>query len=382
MKSTVYVHIGTPKTGTTAIQLFLKKNMKDLEKKGVKYPYFEQKFKGVRLQRNGHFLSDNVKNREYIENCFNTVYEAGENFQKIILTDEELFNFGGYSKEFWSDLKERFSARDMDVKMVVYLRRQDTYIASHWAQKVKGVKQKTFTFKEFLDTVTYERNHLDYYRYLSTAADVIGKENIIIRPYEFSQFKGKDHTIVSDFLEALDIEYDDTLHFNNVRRNLSVEGNVLEVKRYLNMIPAFTKKNERFHIYLEKAQIQLREEGKYRNCSTFLKGERKAFLRQFAKGNEAIAREYLHRDDGILFTDAIPDDDPQKMDYTYDEIVMILDMIQKDVEADPNSLFTNEEFASITASAKAIIREKMAPKETKSPEKASLLQKIKKKLIK
>lgn len=374
MKSTVYVHIGSPKTGTTAIQLFLRKNMKALEKKGLKYPFFKREFKGVRRQRNGHFLSDTVNDTEFIESCFNTIYEEAEKFPKIILTDEELFNFGGYSQDFWSNLKNRFNSRDIAVKMIVYLRRQDTYIASHWAQKIKGVKKETYTFQSFLNTVTYERYHLDYYRYLSNAAEILGKENIIVRPYEFSQFEGKDHTIVSDFLTALDVEYDDTLNFDNARRNISIEGNVLEVKRYLNMIPEFLKKCEFFHRYLEPVQTQLREDGKYRNCSTFLKGEREAFLSQFAEGNASIAGEYMGREDGILFYDPVPQNDPEKKDYTYDELMMILNMLQKSVEADPESDFTKEEFSEICEKAKEIIHKEL------TPEKESFLQKVKRKL--
>ena len=36
--STVYIHVGTPKTGTSAIQVFFTKNRKLLKEKGVCYP--------------------------------------------------------------------------------------------------------------------------------------------------------------------------------------------------------------------------------------------------------------------------------------------------------------------------------------------------------
>lgn len=37
---TLYLHIGTPKTGTSAIQIFCKDNQETLKKQGYYYPIF------------------------------------------------------------------------------------------------------------------------------------------------------------------------------------------------------------------------------------------------------------------------------------------------------------------------------------------------------
>lgn len=54
--ATLYLHIGTPKTGTTAIQNFLPLNKSLLNEQGFCYPDFGYRYYGVNRYRNGHFL--------------------------------------------------------------------------------------------------------------------------------------------------------------------------------------------------------------------------------------------------------------------------------------------------------------------------------------
>lgn len=378
MKTTLYLHIGMPKTGTSAIQAFFHNNMDTLETLGCKYPYFKHKYPYISLNRNGHFLVGNTYDEKVADECFSEIESYAGKYSKIILTDEEIWSVDSHTPEFWENLKNRLAKADIQLKTIVYLRRQDAFIASIWAQRVKYKKMMTCTFKQYLKS---HQNRLDYYECMNLIADVIGKENVIVRPYEFSQFQGKGNTLISDCLLAMGIDWDDRFVYDNNKRNLSIEGNVLEAKRFLNMVPEFRKKGSKFRVPLEATQKELMSQGKYRNCSTFLKGEREAFMKDLEEGNKALAKEYLGREDGIFFQDSIPQNDPEKKNYTIDELMMILDLIQKNVESDPNTLFSKEEFASITASAKNLVLEKMTPKK-KTPEKVSLFQKIINKLRK
>ena len=150
MKSTVYLHIGTAKTGTTAIQVFLRENQDALAKKGCMFPIWDRKFKGVRIERNAHFLSRLMKEEDFKEECLCQIEELANQYPKIILTSEGLWNHAGDRKEFWVDLKERLNRSDIELKMIVYLRRQDLYVSSFWAQHIKGLEMKAFTFSGYL----------------------------------------------------------------------------------------------------------------------------------------------------------------------------------------------------------------------------------------
>ena len=53
---TLYVHIGTPKTATTSIQMFCVENQDILNEQGYSYPLLEFTYPHVANRRNGHFL--------------------------------------------------------------------------------------------------------------------------------------------------------------------------------------------------------------------------------------------------------------------------------------------------------------------------------------
>ena len=58
--STVYISIGTPKTGTTALQTFLRENENELNKQGYCYPMLELGIAPYYADRNGPFLAMGV----------------------------------------------------------------------------------------------------------------------------------------------------------------------------------------------------------------------------------------------------------------------------------------------------------------------------------
>ena len=60
---TLYLHIGTPKTATTSIQMFCVDNESVLKKLGYSYPILNFKFPKVEKRRNGHFLVGGTKKR-------------------------------------------------------------------------------------------------------------------------------------------------------------------------------------------------------------------------------------------------------------------------------------------------------------------------------
>ena len=62
---TLYLHIGTSKTGTSAIQIFCKDNQETLKKQGYYYPIFDFKYFNVKKVRNAHFrLGEPRRKRE------------------------------------------------------------------------------------------------------------------------------------------------------------------------------------------------------------------------------------------------------------------------------------------------------------------------------
>ena len=62
---TLYIHVGTPKTGTTAIQSFLLDNQEVLAKKGYCYSLMPFAYPGkASRRRNAHFALEKVRNEQ------------------------------------------------------------------------------------------------------------------------------------------------------------------------------------------------------------------------------------------------------------------------------------------------------------------------------
>ncbi len=332
--SNLYLHIGTPKTGTSAIQKFLRLNENLLKKQGFCYPDLGYRYSGVGENRNAHFMvhrenfysmsdeeaADFRKSEdERFYEGLDKLKEISKEYPNIILSDENIWNGYVKRKDFWRVLKQGLDERNIGLKVIVYLRRQDLAIESYYVQRVKDKLQ--LDFDEYIASEKYKYFKLDYYSALEKIAEFTGKENIIVRVYEKQQFEGKNNSLISDFLSVLGLEYDSKWNMDIVA-NTGVYGSFLEVKRILNKIEYFRKPNWTVK-YLRTIQEETDGGDKLSECRYFTYEGQMDFLSKFEASNQAVAREYLNRCDGILFRDEIPERSSPKQEYSKDELVYI-----------------------------------------------------------
>ena len=190
--STVYLHLGMPKTATTALQRFFFKNREVLNQRGVGYPIMPFHFEHVPDARNAHFLvlfNENKEAPEWKEG-FSVLKEEAKTYDKILMSDERLWSVQR-KKGFWRNVKKGFSDAGLDIKIIVYLRRQDEQVESHWNQKVKEPKtHMSEIFAEYMEKGMHNYMPFRYAKALKRIAKHIGKENIIVRAFEKRQFEG------------------------------------------------------------------------------------------------------------------------------------------------------------------------------------------------
>lgn len=309
--ATVYLHIGLPKTGTTAVQYFLSNNREALEKHGICFPDFGYRYNGVGILRNAHFLTapyydekhnkfSDRKGKDY-EAGLDMVADLAKKYDKIILTDEGIWRASQHREDFWKTLKYDLWKRELNMKLIVYLRRQDLWIQSFWAQKVKT--GNSLDFHDYIDLMMDTDYPVDYCKRLDELSEILGKDSIIVRVYEKCQYRGEEHTVQSDFLDIFGLTMKDGFTVKQAVYNTSLEGDFLEIRRLLNSLPDFYKKN---HILKENVKyIQKHYSDASEKCSWFAPGEQTAFLDSFAESNRRLAREYLGREDETLFYDPV-----------------------------------------------------------------------------
>lgn len=293
--TTLYLHIGTPKTGTSYIQDFLKKNRRMIKKQGYIYPNFGTIFTKIKREKNGHFLI--IKDEQFeklYQDAIKMIEKFSHRFKNIIISEEGCWNIDRNISRFVNDMRQK----NIQVKIVVYLRRQDLFLQSIWAQKIKEGLNKDFD--KYLES---NPNKLDYYKQCCVLRDIVGEGNIIIRVYEKQQFECND--LVKDFLKTVGLSYDDNFVRDNNLINPSLTGIYLKTKLMLNNYPEFSNKHDTTSKYLNNIKEERKGSLSYATNEWFDYEQQKKFLAKYEDGNQKIAKEFLGREDGILFRDEI-----------------------------------------------------------------------------
>lgn len=308
---TLYLHIGTPKTATTSLQHFCAENEKFLEEQGYCYPIFPHKFKHIGILRNGFFLSyktsDECGNRKELEE--ETFFRQGmdfvlENFRKfdnVILSDEAIWSvvFRRGKPYLWQKIKQEAKQHGYIVKVIIYLRRQDTLADSWWNQKVKNGKRiySTSLWEEFVSDPS--QLELNYYEPIKIIENSIGRENIILRRFGKQYFK--NGSIFEDFVDALGMKYNSRFVISNANRNIRLFGNTHEIKRVLNMLPDL---NDQDNIFFKRITLGMSE--RYIDCkqkTMFSSEEALEFMEKYREGNRKLMQEYFGKDEDLFDMD-------------------------------------------------------------------------------
>lgn len=322
---TLYLHIGTPKTGTTAIQYFCAKNRDALEEKGLFFPDLKFRFPPTHPNRNGHFyickIYDETKKRNPEEEVavreegVRRLLEAFETHDTVLLSDEGFWNHKAMNAKGWQEFANIWKEHGIQLKLIVYLRRQDAVVQSYWAQQIKERLQMSLADYIAKEKYTYFR--LDYYEQLQMLSQIIGKENLIVRCYEKQQYLGEEHSLLSDFLHLFGLNLSDGFIAEDAHKNPSLSGNYLEAKRLLNANPDFRQKDH--FIIKELLKLQKQDESmsetKANNYLSY--DEAITFLQKYEESNRKTAQEFLQRRDGILFYERI-----DRENYQVNEIKM------------------------------------------------------------
>lgn len=366
---TLYMHIGTPKTGTSALQHFFAGNRAVLEEKGICYPDLGFRFEGIGKNRNAHFLSYKVypekKKRDYEAEKqiraegIQKLDEIFETHDRVLLSDEHIWNEAEMTEETLPALRDHFAEIGVQIRLIVYLRRQDQVIQSYWAQRVKETSAQTFA--KYVQKKKYEYFRLDYATRLREFEDVLGRDNIVIRCYEKQQYDGVQQTIASDFLHLLGLEMTEEYKNGEKAYNTSLEGAYLEVKRLLNTLPQFkTKKNYVVDLLKEQQAIDYENSAAVRKKMYFSPDAEKEFMQAYDEENTLVAREYLHRDDGRLFFDNDLDEiegDNVGTNYSSKELIQICgNMLTRLNERYNEVLEENKELKSRQKSTASLMR--------------------------
>ncbi|THD76930.1 sulfotransferase family protein [Thalassobius vesicularis] len=206
MRKTLFLHIGHFKTGTTALQVFLSNNTRFLAKHDIAYAQTQlhlakhsalafclYRAAGVSTLMHGYKRPETPQ--ELWGALFDEVRKSRQS--RIIVSSEELMRLGAHPQaaNILKDIVSR-APRDIDIRVIAYLRAPDSHLRSWYNQLVKmGVKTPAFNDAACR---TIEPIHTDYALALKPWLDIFGPDAVILRPYD--EASRENLSLYHDFL--------------------------------------------------------------------------------------------------------------------------------------------------------------------------------------
>ncbi|OOZ38871.1 hypothetical protein BOW53_13840 [Solemya pervernicosa gill symbiont] len=285
---TLYLHIGSHKTGSSSIQQALFQNRDNLAGQGLSL--FSENQQGELIPSGntsnawvsaadlrdelqsgrGVRVSNLQRLAERLAELPGDVVMSAENFSWVFSIDEV--------KRIGRECRRYFDR----VQVIVYLRRQDRQVISHHQQ---GSKNRHNAASAYYSgdafAIPLSRDHYDeylnYYKRVSMWAEVFGAENLSIRVFEPDLLEGGE--AVTDFFTLLGMA--ESADLKSVRENRSLGFERTKVGHLLNATLPNCELSSRIRSMLDN-----------RGRSLPSAAEAKAFYARYVDSNRMLNREF------------------------------------------------------------------------------------------
>jgi len=306
---TIYLHFGTQKTGTSALQHFFTNNSSLMaERYDILYPNPAKHLFGSK-DGNNHvklamalvgYWGISAEHQYPPEKLWGDVRELIKiASQSRILLSSEVFGVRRMSDHYKAICNYLHGC---EIRIVIYLRRQDNFLTSVYNEQIKGTR--SFGIEEFI--LEFHKD-AEYNIILKNLSEAFGKENIIVRPYEKQQFY--NGSIFDDFFyHIFGIELSEKFKKPTTDMNPRLAHDALEFKRLANSVG---KNSDYLRHLLSIYCRQYPEE-----VSLLSPKQRYDIINKYSDCNEFIAREFLGREDGRMFYAPLPNPDDSWQAYS------------------------------------------------------------------
>jgi hypothetical protein len=296
MKTLVF-HIGIPKTGSSAIQVFLARNRPALLREGVDYlniGEFNMGVAGKISSGNGAFLARCLLPEGARAKIVPGEAHLTEALEAIKASDAHT---GIISSEMFVDVDRKLMAdfletlRNLGIcpRVFYFIRAQDQFLMSSFIQMVKRHQFAGDPDKYALRAMK-NIAHIRYDSYYRSMCDLFGADNVTVRTFEGAQ--GSPDGLLHAILQALSIN-PAGLAFDTPDVNTAISGAELALMLALNK---FKPRMQFSDMVVQNAQ--LRGASKSGTVHSLLSAEAISTIRAFfEEENRRLATAYFHRDE-------------------------------------------------------------------------------------
>lgn len=310
----IVLHIGLPKTGSTTIQNCLDASAEPLAKAGTKIltglghgsnsfllSCYGLTFSAKLLQSNYHLRRHRIRNRPQFEAMRSRLKEqfldgaAGTGHGTLVVSSEA-FSQGLRQADEVARFVELMREVASDIRVIVYLRRQDEVVVSAYSQALRGGSTERLKLK-------VPQLYLNYGPLLDRWSEAVGRKNLSIGLLEKVSLHNGD--LLDDFFHRAGLPLDSIVR--TPAANFSLSADALEYLRLMNEhVPVFDAESGGLNVLRGHLVSLLNQWSRDRPRLT-LAAEQRAFVLQIARPhNEEVARAFFNRTDGRLFASVEP----------------------------------------------------------------------------
>jgi hypothetical protein len=285
------LHIGTHKTGTSALQKCLRRNEQILADKGIYYARIAGSKNSNRL---GRLIANSrrAEVRAFVDRNVDKASTLGADV--LVISAESLYAMsiffhkfdGRQYHDYWKSESEAIEflhsvlPPDMPTKLTVFFRRQDHFLESLYRQVVKShaVAKPIDEFRLFMSEA------LDYWRHMEIWSAVFPDCAV----YAYEEVSNN----ISDFFLHNVLHLTNTEEFEGVdlRVNVRLSRDVLEYKRMLNGMDISAVDSRMSDLACTELARTLTDDGRYQDY--LAPDARAALLREMERGNAVLSETF------------------------------------------------------------------------------------------
>jgi hypothetical protein len=288
---TIILHIGANKTGSSAIQAFLKANAQALPKFGVTVGTSDlapgSAVTGEHVWYVQSVVDKAEEGRKTNTRKIDAIMAGLPDSAKLVLSAENLSNKNN-SHLLFSDLAARYA-----IEVIFYIRRQDEYLLSSWQQWYGKISDDFWAW-----AISVVGQFGNWRASLEAWETIIPRKNIKVRIYERNLLVDRD--INADFVEQLGLaEHKDKLAFPNNLVNPSYSDAVIDLVKGNKQIFEGIHDNGFYNLVRELTGNEFFKRPKE---SPITLQQRLAIVQRYQGSNAWVRDAYFPAKKGQLFT--------------------------------------------------------------------------------
>jgi len=303
MSPTLYFHIGLPKAGTTSLQNCMWPSFRELRREGIVVLTHSGSLANLdalnairepdtQIAQNLHRFFGNALKKNPRATSFAISEEGYCTHLMPHRNDEQCVE---RSRAVARTIHQSCHDLPLDVRIILYLRRQDHWLLSCFGQFV--LSGGSLGFEEYRSR--YGTDGLDWRALIQAYLETFSKEQLIVRCLD-PKYLSSPESLVRDFGEIVGSVFLQQHDFPAASHNLGYGRSMTQIAMLTNTYLSDEEKVIFRDIFQSFDSKGVEDDGA--STAYFPHDERRRLLDQFESGNQWIAEQFLNDHEGGLFS--------------------------------------------------------------------------------